>query len=84
MTNTSPSNPSCSTNGKMSCARQEKTVVPVAEPDHRLTDDHNEEDVDNIHGEGFENGPGNFVNADNGNHNGPRLIKTVSYHLLSM
>lgn len=60
------------------------TVVSVSEPDHRLTDDHNEEDVDNISGEGFDYCPGNFVDVDSGNQNGPRSIKTVSYHLLSM
>jgi hypothetical protein len=66
-------------------ARQKKALVPVSEPDHRLTDDHNhdEEDVDNISGDGFDYCPGNFVDVDSGNQNGPRLIKTVSYHLLS-
>jgi hypothetical protein len=65
-------------------ARQKKTADPVAEPDHRLADDHNEEDVDNIRGEGFDNCPGNSVNVDRGNHSGPSSIKTVSYHLLLM
>ena len=34
--------------------------------------------------EGFDNCPWNPVNVDNGNHNGPRSVKTVRYHLLSM
>ncbi len=61
-------------------ARQEKAVIPVLEPDHCLKDDHNE-DVDEIRGEGFDECSWNFVNVDSGNHKGPRLIKTVSYHL---
>jgi hypothetical protein len=60
-------------------ARPKKTDIPVSEPDHRLMDDHNEENINNIHGEGFDNCPWDPVNIDNGNHNGPRLIKTVSY-----
>jgi hypothetical protein len=67
--------------------RQKKTVVPVSEPDHLLTDDHNEEDVDTSNCEdGFDNCSWNSVNVDHdsGNHNGPGSTKTVSYHLLSM
>lgn len=65
--------------------RQKTAAVPVSEPEHHLsTDDHNEEDVDNIRGEGFDYCPANVVNADRGNHSGPSSIKTVSYHLLSM
>jgi hypothetical protein len=63
--------------------RQETTVVPVAEPD-RFSDDHKDGDSDTSHGEGFDNCPWTFLNVDRGNHNGPGLIKAVSYHLLSM
>jgi hypothetical protein len=58
-----------------------KTVVPVSEPDHRPTDDHNEEDENDNRGEGLDNCPWNPVNVDSRNHNGPRSIKKmVSYY----
>jgi hypothetical protein len=60
-------------------ASPKKTDIPVSEPDHRLMDDHNEENVNNINGEGFDNFPWDPVNFDNENHDGPRSIKTVSY-----
>ena len=47
----------------------------VAEPDHRPTEDRNEEDVNDIHREESDNWQGNFVNVDSGNHNDPRSIK---------
>ena len=58
--------------------------LAVAESDHRPTGDRNVEDVNDIHREESDNWQGNFVNADGGNHNGPRSTKKVSYHLLSM
>ena len=56
-----------------------KTDIPVSETDHRITDDRNEEDVGNIGGEGLDNCSWKPVNVDNGNHDRPRSIKTVSY-----
>jgi hypothetical protein len=64
--------------------RQEKTVVPVLEPDYRSSDeDEGEIEVDTNYGEGSDNCPRNIVNVDTGSHNGPRSIKTVRYHLPS-
>ena len=60
-------------------AGPKKTGIPASGTDHHLKDDRNEEDVDNIHGEGFDNYPRNPVNVDSENHNGPRSIKTVSH-----
>jgi hypothetical protein len=59
--------------------RQEKTLVPVSELDHRSEDEDEGEDeeVDMNHGEGPDNCQLNIVNVDRGNHNGPRSIKTV-------
>ena len=58
-------------------ARPKKTSAPVLEPDHRHSDDHNEENINDIRGEG--SGSDNCVNVDSGNHNGPYSTKTVSY-----
>ena len=71
-------------------AGPKKTGTPVSGPvsDLPLMDDHNEENVNNIHEEeGFDNCPWDPVNIDdNGNHGGPRSTKSVSwlYYLLSM
>jgi hypothetical protein len=61
--------------------RQEKTLIPVSELDHRSEDENENEEEDMNHGEGLDNCQSNIVNVDRGNHNGPRSIKTVCYHL---
>ena len=63
--------------------RQEKTLIPVSELEHRSEDENENEneEEDMNHGEGLDNCQSNIVNVDRGNHNGPRSIKTVCYHL---
>ena len=61
--------------------RQERTSAP--KPDSRLSD--TEEDyADALRGDALDNCPRDLENVDGGSNNGPRSIKTVSHHSLSM
>ncbi|KAI9507392.1 kinase-like domain-containing protein [Russula earlei] len=56
-------------------SRHESTVAPVPGD---VPDRNDDDDLEAVHGEEFDNGPRELPKVEGGNHNGPRSIKSVS------